>query len=131
MYMGNFRYKMAQFMSGRNGFDNFCQGLIALALVLIIADLFIPGRILNSAVLLIFIYVYFRAFSRNIERRRAENQWFTTYIGMPLRSYLARDRKNYKYFKCPGCGQVLRAPKGRGKIRITCSRCNNIFDKKV
>lgn len=60
--MGNFRYKMAQFMIGRNGFDNFCQGLSKLALLLIIADLFIPGRILSFLVLLIFIYVYFRAF---------------------------------------------------------------------
>lgn len=129
--MGNFRYKMAQFMIGRNGFDNFCQGLIKFSLLLIIADLFIPGRILSSLVLIIFIYVYFRAFSRNIERRRAENQWFITYISFPLRSYLTRDRKNYKYFKCPGCGQVLRAPKGRGRIRITCSRCHNVFEKKV
>ena len=55
--MGNFRYKMAQFMIGRNGFDNFCQGLSKLALLLIIADLFIPGRILSFLVLLIFIYV--------------------------------------------------------------------------
>ena len=32
--MGNFRYKMAQFMIGRNGFDNFCQGLSKLALLI-------------------------------------------------------------------------------------------------
>ena len=129
--MGNFRYKMAQFMIGRNGFDNFCQGLSKLALLLIIADLFIPGRILSFLVLLIFIYVYFRAFSRNITKRRAENEWFLTYVSMPFRSYLARDRKHYRYFKCPGCGQILRAPKGRGRIRITCSRCRNVFEKKV
>ncbi len=129
--MGNFRYKLAQFMIGRNGFDNFCQGLMKLALLLIIADLFIPGRIFNFIVILIFIYVYYRAFSRNIPKRRAENEWFLTYISMPLRSYLSRDRKHYRYFKCPDCGQVLRAPKGKGRIRITCSRCRNVFEKKV
>ena len=129
--MGNFRSKMMQFMIGRNGFDNLCQGLVKLCLILIIADLFIPGRILSSIVFLLFIYVYFRAFSRNIARRRAENEWYVTYVKLPLSSYFARDRKNFKYFKCPGCGQVLRAPKGRGRIRITCSRCHNIFEKKV
>jgi len=55
---------MMQFMIGRNGFDNLCKGLVKLCLILIIADLFIPGRILSSIVFLLFIYVYFRAFSR-------------------------------------------------------------------
>lgn len=129
--MGNFRYRLAQFMMGRNGFDNFCQGLILLAVMFILADLFVPGRILGTLTLIIFIYVYFRAFSRNIARRRAENEWYVTYIALPLRSFAARDRKHYRYFKCPGCGQLLRAPKGRGKIRVTCSRCHNVFEKKV
>ncbi len=129
--MGNFRYRLAQFMIGRNGFDNFCQGLVALAVILILADLFIPGRILSSLAFVVFIYAYFRAFSRNIQRRRAENQWYVTYLAAPLQSFMSRDRKHYKYFKCPGCGQVLRAPKGRGKIRVTCSRCHNVFEKKV
>ena len=37
----------------------------------------------------------------------------------------------YKQFKCPSCGQKMRAPKGRGKIRVTCHSCGNIFEKKV
>ena len=52
-------------------------------------------------------------------------------VELPLRSYLNRDRKNYVYFKCPTCKQLLRAPKGRGKIRVTCSRCTSKFEKKV
>ena len=45
--MGNFRYRMLQFMIGRNGFDAFCRGLLFLAMILIIADIFIPGRIVR------------------------------------------------------------------------------------
>ena len=119
--MGNFRYRMLQFMIGRNGFDAFCRGLLFLAMILIIADIFIPGRIVRYIGLAIMFYSYFRAFSRNIVRRSAENSW----------SYMRRDRKNYKYFKCPSCGQVLRAPKGRGRIRVTCSRCHDVFERKV
>lgn len=129
--MGNFRYKMAQFMIGRNGFDAFCRGLLVIAMVLIFADIIIPGRILRSIGMILILYAYFRAFSRNIDRRHAENAWYVSCIETPFRSYMSRDHKHYRYFKCPSCGQVLRAPKGRGRIRVTCSRCHSVFEKKV
>lgn len=129
--MGSFRYKIAQFMIGRNGFDNFCQGLLMASLGLIIADIIFPGRLLSKVATLAIIYGYFRAFSKNIVRRHAENNWYVNTIATPLRAYINRDRKNYAYFKCPTCKQLLRAPKGRGKIRVTCSRCSNKFEKKV
>ena len=129
--MGNFRYKIAQFMIGRNGFDMFCRGLLTAALLMIVLDIFVPGKLLGRLATLAIIYAYFRAFSKNIARRQAENNWYINEIELPLRSYLNRDRKNYAYFKCPTCKQVLRAPKGRGKIRVTCSRCTSKFEKKV
>lgn len=129
--MGNFRYKIAQFMIGRNGFDNFCQGLLKASLVLILVDIFFPGRLLGRLATIAIIYAYYRAFSKNVSRRRAENNWYINEVSLPLGSYLKRDRKNYAYFKCPTCKQVLRAPKGRGRIRVTCSRCTSKFEKKV
>ena len=129
--MGNFRYKIAQFMIGRNGFDSFCQGLLIASLPLIVIDIFLPGRLLSRLATIIIIYAYYRAFSKNITRRQAENQWFINEVALPLGAYLKRDRKNYVYFKCPTCRQVLRAPKGRGRIRVTCSRCTSKFEKKV
>ena len=129
--MGNFRYRMAQFLMGRNGFDNFCRGLLFLAMILIIADIFVPGSVLRLLGLIVLVYSYFRAFSKNIARRQAENAWYTSCVQAPFRSYMSRDRKHYKYFKCPTCKQVLRAPKGRGRIRVTCSRCHYVFEKKV
>lgn len=32
-----------------------------------------------------------------------------------------------RYFRCPRCHAVLTAPAGRGRIRLTCSRCGEIF----
>ena len=52
--MGNFRYRMAQFLMGRNGFDNFCRGLLFLAMILIIADIFVPGSVLHCFGIFIF-----------------------------------------------------------------------------
>ncbi len=37
----------------------------------------------------------------------------------------------YKYFKCPDCGREYRAPRGKGKIRVTCRQCGKQFEKKV
>ena len=129
--MGSFRYKLAQFMIGRNGFDMFCRGLLIMSLVLIALDIFVPGRWLGRLATLVIIYAYFRAFSKNIVRRQAENNWFINEILVPFNAYTQRDRKNYAYFKCPTCKQLLRAPKGKGKIRVTCSRCTSKFEKKV
>ena len=42
-----------------------------------------------------------------------------------------RERKQYKYFRCPGCRQQLRAPRGRGKILVTCQRCHKQFKQKT
>ena len=39
--------------------------------------------------------------------------------------------KMYAIFKCPNCKQKLRAPRGRGKIQVTCSKCRTQFIKKV
>ena len=129
--MGSFRYKLAQFMIGRNGFDMFCRGLLIISLVLLALDIFIPGKWLGRLATIAIIYAYFRAFSKNIMRRQAENNWFINEILVPFNAYAQRDRKNYAYFKCPTCKQLLRAPKGKGKIRVTCSRCTSKFEKKV
>lgn len=38
--------------------------------------------------------------------------------------------KQYKYFICPQCTQRLRVPRGKGKLRVTCTRCGNVFETK-
>ena len=129
--MNKFQYKLAQFMMGRRGFDQLSRGLMMLAVIFILLDFFVPKNILSSLAFLTIIYSYFRAFSRNLSRRQAENEWYVTFVENKLRAYRSRDYKHYKYFKCPSCGQTLRAPKGRGKIRVTCSSCHSIFEKKV
>ena len=131
--MNKFAYKIAQFMAGRRGFDQFSRDLSIFALILILIDMFLPWKadILSTLGFLVILYSYFRAFSKNLTKRHEENNWYCTFIGNKIRAYFKRDRKNFTYFKCPQCKQSLRAPKGRGKIRVTCSRCHNVFEKKV
>ena len=69
------------------------------------------------------IWSIYRMYSRNIEARRRENTAF-------LRFFSRLTDKQYRYFRCPQCGQQLRVPRGRGKISITCPKCHNQFIKK-
>ena len=40
-----------------------------------------------------------------------------------------RQKNLYCFFKCPQCGTVLRVPKGKGHIRITCKCCGHVFER--
>ncbi len=35
--------------------------------------------------------------------------------------------RSYRYLICPQCSQRLRVPRGKGKIRVTCTKCRNQF----
>jgi len=129
--MNKFAYKIAQFMAGRHGMDQFSRDLIAYGLIITILDIFIPTSIATYLGYGLVIFAFYRIFSRNHSKMNAQLAWYRETIDGPLRSYLNRDRKNYTYFKCPTCKQVQRAPKGRGRIRITCHKCGNVFEKKV
>ena len=38
-------------------------------------------------------------------------------------------RKDYRFFKCPGCGTMLRVPRGKGKIHIKCKCGYTLYRK--
>ncbi len=42
-----------------------------------------------------------------------------------------RQRKDYKFFRCPSCHTMLRVPKGKGKVRVVCRKCGTSFIKKT
>ena len=37
----------------------------------------------------------------------------------------------HKYYHCPQCSKMLRVPKGKGKIAISCPKCKEKFIKKM
>lgn len=81
-------------------------------------------------------YWLFRVFSRNVAKRQTENTRYL-YRAQKIKRRMAslkqqwKDRKTHKYFKCPKCGQRIRAPRHKGKIRVTCSNCSNVFVTKT
>ena len=128
--MKKLRYRLYSFMQGRRGADQFSRFLMNLALLLIIITFFTRKYVavtlvMNLLIWALLIYTNFRVFSRNLYKRELENNWFISKV------YNLKERKQFKYFKCPKCGQKMRAPRGRGKIKVTCHQCNTSFKKNV
>jgi uncharacterized paraquat-inducible protein A len=127
---------LRNFMMGRYGPDQ-------LGVAMIVASL-IASLLVGVTGVIIFRYVSYalliiataRMISRKIERRRSENDKFIR-VWWPARTRLMRfftglkDRKTHKFFKCPGCKNLLRVPKGKGKLQITCPKCGERFIKKT
>lgn len=126
---------MMQFMQGRYGADQMGQMLSAVSMVFLIISLFSRNQAWFLLAVIGIVYNYFRMFSKNISKRYAENQKYLTMtagIRRKLASWKAQlaQRKIYHIYRCPGCKQKIRVPRGRGKIEIRCPKCNTRFVKK-
>ncbi len=129
------RERLARFMAGRNGADNLSRAVMLLAFILFILSLFFSdwlAQLLLTLAVAGIVYVYFRMFSKNVARRREENSRYLAKTAS-LRSYFRslgerwRQRRDYKFFRCPMCRTLLRVPRGKGKIKIVCRKCGNSF----
>lgn len=135
-FLYQIQQKLTRFMYGRYGQDPFGLFLLACSVLFVLL-----ARIPNTWWFIFFayallIYFLFRVFSKKIENRRKENQfflgiWYKIKTWVQRKKQTIQDRKYYKLFRCPKCKSKLRAPKGRGHIRVTCRQCGTVFDKKV
>ena len=127
------RNALQRFMYGRYGNDPLNVFLMAVYVALYVLRLFIHFDVLYWAATAVLIAALFRLLSRNLERRRAENAWFMHKAGPAIRWFRLRRNirrdKEHRYFRCPGCGQYLRVPRGRGKITVTCRSCGAVFQE--
>ena len=131
----NWKNKMMQFMQGRYGADQMGQMLSAVSMVFLIISLFSRNQAWFLLAVIGIVYNYFRMFSKNISKRYAENQKYLTMtagIRRKLASWKSQlaQRKIYHIYRCPGCKQKIRVPRGHGKIEIRCPKCNTRFVKK-
>lgn len=124
------------------GFDGLNLALVLLAL----AGAFIcpPYGFIASALFLGL--ALFRALSTNLARRNSEALWLRNRLrglksslatlGWRMRLFFHKMKaswnefRHYKKFKCKNCGQKLRVPRGKGRIRVTCRSCQAQFSMK-
>ena len=123
--------KLQRLFYGRYGNDRLNQFLFICALLGVALSFFgVPFSYLVSVGLM--AYAYFRMFSRNVNRRAAENQWYLR-KEMKFRGLFQKkkrefgQRKEYRIFRCPNCRQKLRVPRGKGHIAIRCRKCGHEF----
>ena len=119
---------LRQFMTGRYGTDRLNMVILCAGLAASLLSVWIKAAPFN----LIFwalsyglmIWAIVRSLSRNTYKRYQENRKFLQVINR------IKDR-DHRYFDCPKCRQMVRVPRGKGKISITCPRCREKFVKKT
>ena len=126
--------KIARWMMGRYGNDQLNNTLVWTAMILLILNIFVKNSALSLIAYVCWFYSLYRMFSRKVYQRSNENQWFLAKTKKIRHAVSAMQKghhdKNSKYFVCPKCAQIVRVPKGRGKIEITCPSCRTHFDRK-
>lgn len=133
--MNGFRERMARFMYGRYGNDQLSKLYLGLALVCLVLNLLTGLTLFYVAGILFMGYGIYRSFSKNIAKMSAQNQKYLNWRYQRIVKYNNEkkhwaQRKEYRFYKCPGCKQKVRVPRGRGKIAITCPKCRHEFIKK-
>lgn len=160
--MNKLRYEIGRFMAGRYGTDQLYYALLVFYLILLVLHMIfskagVVSLVLHLMTWAVIIFAFYRAFSRNIEKRRAENEAFLSLCGRlgihlgensggrfgsqyvggnyggSMGDFAARirDFPTKKYAKCPHCGATLRLPRKRGKHTVRCPRCGERFAMRI
>ena len=130
--MNRFFYRLrqgfARFMMGRYGTDKLNMAILLVGLILSVVVMFNPIALLDLILTMVAYFLMgvaiFRCLSRNIYKRYQENRKYLRFMER------LKDRE-HRYYDCPRCRQVVRVPRGKGKIAITCPKCKEKFIKKT
>ena len=137
--MNNFRLKLQQFgtrfaagirhfMAGRYGMDKLNMAILWAGVIASLLSAMMKTQPWNlifwGISYVLMILSIFRILSRNTYKRYQENRKF-------LQIFDRLKDRQHRYFDCPKCRQMVRVPRGKGKIAITCPRCREKFVKKT
>lgn len=118
------RYGLQRFMYGRNGSDQLSWALILAGILLCVISSLTDIGILYAVGYIPLVFAIYRMYSRNLEKRDQENTRFLNFFTR------IKDRQN-RYFSCPDCRQMVRVPRGKGRINIRCPKCGRQFIRKT
>ncbi len=119
---------LRRFMTGRYGTDKLNMTILGVGVILSVITLFVQNDVADLVLMVLsygcMIWALYRSFSRQTYKRYQENRKFLLTLDR------IKDR-DHRYFDCPRCRQLVRVPKGKGKISITCPKCKERFVKKT
>ena len=127
-FMAKLSAEVQRFMAGRYGTDRLNMAILGTGLAVCLICPFFRNAAVNLLLTAVsyglMIWAVCRTLSRNTYKRYQENRKFLQFFDR------LKDRQ-HRYFDCPKCRQVVRVPRGKGKISITCPRCREKFIKKT
>ena len=116
------------------GMDRLNMHLLIMMTVILVLGLFVKNSIPALLAFVIFVVFMYRFSSRNITKRSIENRKYqdiNRYITRQMKAIQNNvTNKEYKYFVCKRCFQLVRVPKGKGEIVIHCPHCKQEFSAK-
>ena len=119
---------LRRFMMGRYGTDKLNMAILCVGLAASLLSSIFPVQPLNLIFFVLsyamMIWAIYRTLSRKTYKRYEENRRF-------LQFWTRVKDRQHRYFDCPKCRQMVRVPRGKGKISITCPRCREKFVKKT
>ncbi|MBO6011292.1 MAG: hypothetical protein J6P71_05795 [Oscillospiraceae bacterium] len=134
------RDRLARLFYGRNGIDKLSTFLWVVGLVLLIISGIVRrftsvGYAIWALAVVCIVLSFIRIFSRNVTKRAAENERYLSMKNSFLNFFRGKkarfeQRRDYKFFKCPECKSMLRVPRGKGRIYVTCRKCGARFEAK-
>ena len=141
-YITMFREDMRGIMKSRCGLDELNNFIMLIGFIYVLTALFTNSWICILSGTIFIVLCYLRVFSKNLEKRKKENDFYLRYMGgvvnfvkyckmcIKMRIKTMKDAEYY-YFVCSACRQIVRLPKGKNKINVRCPKCSKTFIKRT
>lgn len=141
-YVTMFRADMKEVMKRRCGLDELNNFIMLVGFIYVVIALFTNSWICILFGAIFIVLCYLRVFSKNLEKRKKENDIYMRYMGgvvgfvkyckmcVKMRIKTMKDEEYY-YFVCSACHQIVRLPKGKNKINVRCPKCSKTFIKRT
>ena len=133
--MNNLRNKLYKLLYGRYGVDELYKFGVLLYFILVIINIIFKSNIISLLETILFIIIMYRAFSKNINKRKKENAKYLKIKNKIINKFKNikkrwTDRNTHMYKKCPKCKQTLRLPLKKGTHTVKCRKCGDRFQVK-
>lgn len=127
--------KIRNFMYGRYGIDDLYKLLLIICFILLVINMFLNNNIIRIIELLLIFIILYRSLSKNISRRKKENDKYLNIKNKIIKTFNYNkkkydERNTHMYKKCPNCKQKIRLPLKKGKHTVKCPNCSYKFEVK-
>lgn len=126
-FFGRLNYRIQAWMRGRYGSDELSRDMLIVSLVLMLFSWFFKTDFLSTVGFFLCLFSLLRSISKNFDKRRAERDWYLKKAAAPRSAvkaaFLSIKDREHKYIRCPQCNTIMRVPKGKGAIVVTCPGC--------